>query len=187
MYVCAAAFTVPRSNSMSYFYICPTERVLDTAKSPNPGAVCPDRAQRAAWERQGCSIITDGSQRSTTTHTHKYMQGELGLNTSHEGRETRRGQSWQLEHLIFIPTVWSTTACRGLKTENHPLATVDLFRDSTWCCVEEEKKGIFSQKAWWDYKQMWPRRHKIQSRLENCIACFWSLWYFMRASACNMK
>lgn len=55
---------------MSYFYICPTERVLDTAKSPNPGAVRPDRAQRAGWERQGNSIVTDGSPSSTTTCAH---------------------------------------------------------------------------------------------------------------------
>lgn len=58
-----------RSNSMSHFSMCPTERVLDTAKSPDPGAACPDRAQRARWERQSQSVVTDGSHRSITTRT----------------------------------------------------------------------------------------------------------------------
>lgn len=47
------------------FSMCPTERVLDTAKSPDPGAACPDRAQRAGWERQSQSVVTDGSHTCT--------------------------------------------------------------------------------------------------------------------------
>ena len=80
---------------MSYFYICPTERVLDTAEAPNPGAVRPDRAQRAGRERQSGSVVTDGSRQPTI---HKYMEGEAELNQRYrdtEGKD-KTSPNWSL-------------------------------------------------------------------------------------------
>lgn len=69
------------SNSMSYFKICPTETVLDMAESPNPGAVCPDRAHS---EQHGKANATASQQMAliyynihTYTHTQKKHRQNL--------------------------------------------------------------------------------------------------------------
>lgn len=73
---------------------------------------------------------------------------------------------YSMVNLLFILFQhYTTTVRRRFKKESQ----LSFSKDSTWFCVEEEKKGIFSQKAWWDYMQMWLRRHKIQSRLEHWI------------------
>lgn len=71
----STVFTVSHfylSNSMIYLKICPTERVLDMAESPNPGAVCPDREHS---EQHGKAMATASQQMAliyynTHTHTH---------------------------------------------------------------------------------------------------------------------
>lgn len=140
------------------------------AESPNPGAVCPDRTQWSGWEGQGHSITTDGSYWSTTTcthtHTHTQTLDHTWIKVSHSFSLERVFSCYMTNATFYNWTFLQyrpTIACGRSKTVINWLK----LSYSTWCCVEEEKKGICSQNAWWDYKQMWLRCHRIQSRLEH--------------------
>lgn len=177
---------------MSYFYICPTERVLDTPESPNPGAVCPDRAQRAGWERQGYSTLTDGSHRSTTTCTHKYMQGKLELHRSSKDREVQ-SLVRSLEQAYKMTTTTFYLFVPFWFLQYKPLLHVEGLRQRVLYWLQSSYSEIPPGAVWRRKRRGFSlrrhdgitsrcdlRRHKIQSRLDHWMSCFLSLQYFMR-------